>query len=86
MVVASAARLRKTHGPTEGGVMLERWIRTHYGSIPAFCEAKGLERIQVQRAVNGERWKRISVNFAIAIEDATGGAVPIRAWGSGRAA
>jgi len=44
-----------------------------------FCERHQLDRIAVQRAVNGDR-KRISVDFACAMEDATGGEIPVRLW------
>lgn len=43
--------------------------------MPVWCERHGLDRIQVQRVVNGERWQRISVDFAHAIDRATEGNV-----------
>lgn len=68
---------RKT---TRGGRALEVYIRKYCGTIPAFAEANGLDRIQIQRAINGERWKRITVDFAYAIEQATDGAVKMQWW------
>lgn len=54
-------------------------------TVPAFCDEHGLNRITVQRYLNGER-TRVTVNFAAAIETATNGAVPIKAWLSPAAA
>lgn len=48
-------------------------------SQTAFCAQKGLDRIAVQRAVNGER-RRYTVDFALEIEAATEGAVPVKSW------
>ncbi len=62
---------------TEGGRELRAHITALGLSVPDFCETHGLDRIQVQRVMNGERWKRISVDFAFAIERATNGCV---AW------
>ena len=68
---------------TDGGRKLRAYIDEHYktGGVPKFCEEKGLPRINVQRALNGER-KRISVDLAVAIELATGGWVVVKDWQS----
>ena len=52
--------------------------RRHIKQTP-FCEKKGLDRIQVQKAVKGQR-SRISLDFALDFHRATGGAVPYWAW------
>lgn len=61
---------------TDGGRDLRAFLTTHKISVPDFCEQHGLDRIQVQRVLNGERWKRVTVDFAYSIERATNGAVP----------
>jgi len=64
---------------TEGGIALRRWIDSNGKTVPGFCEEHGLDRIQVQRAINGDR-KRVSVDFAAEIERATQGHVSMRLW------
>lgn len=61
---------------TDGGRELRSFLTEHKVSVPDFCEQHGLDRIQVQRVLNGERWKRVSVDFAHSIEKATDGVVP----------
>ena len=61
---------------TDGGVALRTHVTKLRVSVPDFCEAHGLDRIQVQRVMNGERWQRITVDFAWAIDRATQGAIP----------
>jgi len=65
---------------TEGARKLRAWLRENEVSVPDFCDQHGLDRIQVQRVLNGERWRRITVDFACAIEVATRGRVSWRAW------
>lgn len=67
---------------TDGGRELRAFLTRKGISVPKFCELHGLDRIQVQRALNGERWKRITVDFAHSIEIATAGEVPMTAWRS----
>jgi hypothetical protein len=68
---------------TDGARDLLAYIRKHHprgeGGVPGFCEKHGLNRIQVQRAINGDR-QRFSVDFAHAIEKATRGAVRWNRW------
>lgn len=63
---------------TEGGRDLRALLTELDISVPDFCEKHSLDRIQVQRVLNGERWKRISVEFADAIERATDGRIQYR--------
>lgn len=66
---------------SDGAALLREYIDTHHGkSIQAFCKAHGMDRVHVQRVLSGELGKRVTVNFALNIADATGGAVPIDAW------
>lgn len=67
---------------TEGARRLRAYLNSNKISITAFCALHGLDRIQVQRALNGERWKRITVDFAHAIHRATNGKVPLSKWQS----
>jgi hypothetical protein len=69
---------------TDGARLLRAWLHEQQISIPVFSEVHGLDRIMVQRAINGER-RRISVDLALAIEVATNGGVPVAAWASATA-
>jgi hypothetical protein len=66
---------------TRGAELLRSHLDAIGESIPTFCEKHRLCRIQVQRVIKGER-TRISVDFAKAIQEATGGAVPWDSWSS----
>ncbi len=60
---------------TDGGRDLRAYLTEIKVSVPDFCEKHGLDRIQVQRILNGERWKRVTVEFAHSIERATDGRI-----------
>lgn len=62
---------------TEGGTKLRQYLDEIDMSVPDFCEKHDLDRIQVQRVLNGDRWRRITVDFAYSIQQATSGRV---AW------
>lgn len=64
---------------TKGAKLLRQYLDAQGLSIPAFADRHDFCRIQIQRAIKGER-KKISVDFALAIQRATGGAVPMAAW------
>lgn len=64
---------------TNGARALRAYIDAAGISVPTFCEQHQLDRIMVQRAMNGDR-KRISVDFALKIEAATKGAVKVAMW------
>lgn len=68
---------------TDGGRKLRAYIDKNYvkGGVPRFCEENEIDRISVQRALNGER-QRISVDLATQIEKATAGAVQVQSWAS----
>ncbi len=62
------------------------YIRKNHGSIPAFAEASGIDRLKVQKVVRGN-FQRVDVDFAFAVEKATGGEIPAKWWvGAGEAA
>lgn len=65
---------------TDGARDLRAYLTDQEISVPDFCEKHDLDRIQVQRILNGERWRRITVDFAYAIEKATGGKVAWTRW------
>lgn len=66
---------------TDGARALRRHIDRLGVSVPDWCEEHGLDRIMVQRALNGER-DRFSVDFAYAVEQATRGEVKMPMWRS----
>lgn len=68
---------------TDAARALRAWIKRNYpkGGVPRFCEEQKLDRIAVQRALNGEV-RRISVDFALAIFEATKGAIKVAGWRS----
>jgi hypothetical protein len=60
---------------TMGGRKLRTWLAKNDLSVSAFSEAHDLDRIQVLRLLNGDRWKQISVKLAHAIVTATDGRI-----------
>lgn len=64
---------------TVGAVELRKHIDALGVSVPKFCEDHALERIAVQRLLNGER-ERIGLAICLAIEKATDGAVAAALW------
>lgn len=71
----------RARSTTAGARELRAYLSANGVSITRFCEANGLDRIQVQRVLNGER-TRISVDFARNVERATSGAVAWHLWSS----
>jgi hypothetical protein len=69
----------KEAGAVAGAVKLLAHIRDLGISIPDFCEKHGLFRQKVEKAIKGDL-KRVDVDFALAIERATGGAVTVPDW------
>jgi len=55
------------------------YIREHYPNIPAFCDANGLDRLKVQKAIRG-KFQQMDAKFAFEAEKATNGAVPASWW------
>jgi hypothetical protein len=70
---------------TEGARLLTKWIKENGGSYAKFAFDAGVERIQVLRVIHGKRWQRITVDFALAVREATGGAISIESWRSSTA-
>lgn len=73
--------ITKPRRPTDGARALRAWLEAKGQSLTAFCAEHRLERVNAQRAVNGER-KRVSVDFALAVERATRGGVLCSQWAS----
>jgi hypothetical protein len=65
---------------TDGARDLRAYLTEQRLSVPAFCERHGFDRIQVQRVLLGQRWRRITVDFAHAIEVATNGRISWQRW------
>jgi hypothetical protein len=78
-------RIEEAADSADAPQALLKHIRDNYGSVPAFCQAKGLDRIRVQKAIRGKP-KKFDVEFAFALEKATGGAVPAALWANRSAA
>lgn len=67
---------------TDGARQLRAYLDERGLSLLAFCKANELDYAWVYRQLSGERGQRVSVDFAKAIFDATGGVVDWRAWSS----
>lgn len=60
---------------TDGGRELRALIDRLKVSVPDWCEEHGLDRIRVQKLLNGSLYKRVSVDLAFAVERVTKGRV-----------
>jgi hypothetical protein len=69
----------KEAGSVVGAEKLLAHIRGLGLSIPDFCERHGLFRQKVEKAIKGDL-KRVDVDFALAIERATGAVVTVPDW------
>lgn len=65
--------------PPEGARLLREHVAKLGTTVTRFCEDHGIDRFVALPALNGKR-KRVSVDFALAIERATDGAVPMASW------
>lgn len=69
------------HRPTtKGAGDLDAYLKRHGISLNAFCERHDIDYAQAHRIRSGVRGKRVSVDFAAKVHDATGGEVDIRSW------
>ncbi len=67
---------------TKGGRKLAKLL-TRTNTKPAvFAANAGVHRILVHRVMNGERWRHIDVDFAIAVRDETKGAIQVEDFAS----
>jgi hypothetical protein len=69
--------------------MLTAYFERHGTNMTRFAEEKGIDRIRLLRLLKSARegkTVRMSVNFAVEIERATEGEVPVSAWASPDAA
>lgn len=64
---------------TSGALDLRAYLDEIGQSVPDFCTEHGLERIGIQRMLNGQR-RRISLEAAAQIEQATKGVVKMMRW------
>lgn len=67
---------------TEGARLLKRYIDETKDNVSAFATRAGLKRLVVMRVIAGERWGRITVDFALRVREATKGLIPVEAWRS----
>lgn len=71
--------MKRPRATAEGARLLRAFLTETDQTVPEFSERHGFGRIQLQRLLNGERLK-VSVDFAEAIQMATGGRVPWNSW------
>ena len=69
---------------TPGAKDLKAWLAAQSTSVAPFCEKNGLDRIEVQRILSGERI-RISVDVALDISTATNGDIAVERFGHSKA-
>jgi hypothetical protein len=65
-----------------GRVLLREYLATHAHSTHSFCREHRLDYPYTLRVLSGERGQRVSVDYALAIQAATAGAVPVESWRS----
>jgi hypothetical protein len=72
--------MHRPNAPVAAAIPLfSQALRRRRLTVYAFCRLHHLDRIQVQRLLNGTV-RRITVDLADDIERATEGEVPIRSW------
>lgn len=67
---------------TRGATKLRDLLQRRKLTITEFAKSAGVDRIQLHRVLTGERWKHISVDFALGVRDATGGAIDVEDFAS----
>lgn len=67
---------------TRGGLKLRELLKRRKLKVTDFAKSAGVNRLSVLRVTNGERWEFISVDFALAIRDATRGAIEVEDFAS----
>lgn len=72
-------RFIESPGDSPAASKLLAYIRANYGTIPRFCEVKGLSRLSVAKAVKGEI-RQMTLELAYSIERATDGHVSAHEW------
>lgn len=73
------ARITPPADALRGAHLLREHLDARGLSIPGFAEQHNLCRLTLQKLVKGQA-KRVSVDLAWSIEQATEGAVPMAAW------
>jgi hypothetical protein len=73
------ARIDPPEEAAEGARLLRKFLDARRLSIPKFADAHGVNRLVLQKLMNGAV-KRVSVDVAYAIERATDGGVPMESW------
>lgn len=62
-----------------GAVLLRKWLADNYTNAHRFAIEHRLDESELSKILRGRRGA-VGVVFAVAVEDATGGAVPVRSW------
>lgn len=85
-IFSGVMRIEKADTSRRAPKVLLAYIREHHGTVQAFADHAKLDRIKIQKALRGQI-ERIDVDFALAVQKATKGKVPMAWWaGSGAAA
>ena len=72
-------RPRKPEGLfiTEGGRKLKQYLELHGLGVVEFAASAGVSRVTLAQVMNGERWKHITVAFALRIQAQTKGLIKV---------
>jgi hypothetical protein len=62
-----------------GAALLKQWLADHDVSARRFGIDNRIAGDELSKIMRG-LYKTVSVDFAVKVEDATGGAVPVRSW------
>ena len=73
------ARIDPPNEAAEGAHLLRQFLDANKLSIPKFADAHGVNRLVLQKLMNGAV-KRVSVDVAWAIQEGTLGSVPMQSW------
>jgi plasmid maintenance system antidote protein VapI len=65
-----------------GALLLKRYLKVSRTTFSALAEAAGLDTGQMSRCLAGKRG--LSIACAVALEQATDGAVPVSSWAAPR--
>lgn len=86
-VVASRKRRVLPEGRfvTRGGRKLGAWLKTVGVGMTEFAANAGVNRITLYQVIHGERWKYITVDFALKVSLASDGIVCVQDFASATA-
>lgn len=68
---------KKRKRVTRGGRKLDKYLASTGIGIVKLANQAGVSRVSIRQVINGERWKHISVGFALRIARVTGGKISV---------